>query len=218
MHPFLKAYHNPATAYETLEQLAQEYKAIPSTELASLVTAFVEDYARAEAYFLLQIIQEQGSKTEAELLFKACVVNHRLKEKVSEHLLETFGKLKYEPAFKMLYHYALEALEPKDYYTNLYAVFGLIAYQPKGLEQEIKKAIATTFGQTFFCEYLPALALLLPPNDAIAQPIFKSLIDHCALDCSAGYLKALEHLEQHKPEKENLYIKVKTFFTLDSDA
>lgn len=128
MHPFLKAYHNPATTYETLEQLAQEYKAIPSTELASLVTAFVEGYARAEAYFLLQIIQEQGSKTEAELLFKACVVNHRLKEKVSAQLLETFGKLKYEPAFKMLYHYALEALEPKDYYTNMYAVFGLIAY------------------------------------------------------------------------------------------
>ena len=56
MHPFLKAYHNPATTYETLEQLAQEYKAITSTELASLVTAFVEGYARAEAYFLLQII------------------------------------------------------------------------------------------------------------------------------------------------------------------
>ena len=70
----------------------------------------------------------------------------------------------------MLYHYALEALEPKDYYTNMYAVFGLIAYQPKGLEQDIKKAITTTFGQTFFCEYLPALALLLPPNDAIANP------------------------------------------------
>ena len=170
MHPFLKAYHNPATTYETLEQLAHEYKAIPSTELASLVTAFVEGYARAEAYFLLQIIQEQGSKTEAELLFKACVVNHRLKEKVSAQLLETFGKLKYEPAFKMLYHYALEALEPKDYFTNMYAVFGLIAYQPKGLEQDIKKAITTTFGQTFFCEYLPALALLLPPNDAIANP------------------------------------------------
>ena len=201
MHPFLKAYHNPATAYETLEQLAQEYKAIPSTELASLVTAFVEGYASAEAYFLLQIIQEQGSKTEAELLFKACVVNHRLKEKVSAQLLETFGKLKYEPAFKMLYHYALEALEPKDYYTNVYAVFGLIAYQPKGLEQDIKKAITTTFGQTFFCEYLPALALLLPPNDAIAQPIYESYINHCAEDCSAGYKMALEHLEQNKPKK-----------------
>ncbi len=201
MHPFLKAYHNPATTYETLEQLAQEYKAIPSTELASLVTAFIEDYARAEAYFLLQIIQEQGSKTEAELLFKACVVNHRLKEKVSAQLLETFGKLKYEPAFKMLYHYALEALEPKDYFTNMYAVFGLIAYQPKGLEQDIKKAITTTFGQTFFCEYLPALALLLPPNDAIAQPIYESYINHCAEDCSAGYKMALEHLEQNKTKK-----------------
>lgn len=208
MHPFLKAYHNPATTYETLEQLAQEYKAIPSTELASLVTAFIEDYARAEAYFLLQIIQEQGSKTEAELLYEACVVNHRLKEKVSAQLLETFGKLKYEPAFKMLYHYALEALEPKDYFTNMYAVFGLIAYQPKGLEQDIKKAITTTFGQTFFCEYLPALALLLPPNDAIAQPIYESYINHCAEDCSAGYKMAIEHLEQHKPKEESLFEKL----------
>lgn len=90
MHPFLKAYHNPATTYETLEQLAQEYQAILSTELASLITAFVEDYAHAEAYFLLQIIQEQSSITEAELLFKACVVNHRLKEKVSERYGKTY--------------------------------------------------------------------------------------------------------------------------------
>ena len=47
----------------------------------------------------------------------------------------------------MLYYYALEALEPKDYYTNMYAVFGLIAYQPQGLDEVIKKAIATTFGK-----------------------------------------------------------------------
>ena len=201
MHPFLKAYHNPATTYETLEQLAQEYKAIPSTELASLVTAFVEGYARAEAYFLLQIIQEQGTEKEADLLYEVCVVEHRLKDKVPEQLLETFGKLQYKPAYKMLYHYALEALEPKDYFTNMYAVFGLIAYQPKGLEQDIKKAITTTFGQTFFCEYLPALALLLPPNDAIAQPIYESYINHCAEDCSAGYKMALEHLEQNKTKK-----------------
>ena len=53
MHPFLKAYHNPATTYETLEQLAQEYQTVAYAELASLVTAFIEDYARAEAYFLL---------------------------------------------------------------------------------------------------------------------------------------------------------------------
>ena len=208
MHPFLKAYHNPATTYETLEQLAQEYKAIPSTELASLVTAFVEGYARAEAYFLLQIIQEQGTEKEADLLYEVCVVEHRLKDKVPEQLLETFGKLQYKPAYKMLYHYALEALEPKDYYTNMYAVFGLIAYQPQGLDEVIKKAIATTFGLTFFCEYLPALALLLPPNDAIAQPIYDSYINHCAEDCSAGYKMAIEHLEQHKPKEESLFEKL----------
>lgn len=208
MHPFLKAYHNPATAYETLEQLAQEYQTIASAELASLVTAFVEDYARAEAYFLLQIIQEQGTEKEAALLYEVCVVEHRLKDKVPEQLLETFGKLRYKPAYQMLYYYALEALQPKDYYTNMYAVFGLIAYQPQGLDEVIKKAITTTFGQTFFCEYLPALALLLPPNDAIAQPIYESYINHCAEDCSAGYKMALEHLEQHKPKDESLFEKL----------
>ena len=41
-----------------IEQLAQEYQTVASTELASLATAFEEDYARAEAYFLLQIIQQ----------------------------------------------------------------------------------------------------------------------------------------------------------------
>ncbi|CAM3893821.1 hypothetical protein FLCU109888_07345 [Flavobacterium cucumis] len=208
MHPFLVYYHNPATTHETLEQKAFEFQSLKGTAVHTLAEAFVADYARAEAYFLLQIIQEQGSKTEAELLYEACVVNHRLKEKVSAQLLETFGKLKYEPAFKMLYHYALEALQPKDYYTNMYAVFGLIAYQPQGLDEVIKKAITTTFGQTFFCEYLPALALLLPPNDAIAQPIYESYINHCAEDCSAGYKMALEHLEQHKPKEESLFEKL----------
>ncbi|WP_445747233.1 hypothetical protein [Polaribacter sp.] len=209
MHLFLAYYHNPSTTYETLEQKAIEFQGLKGTAVHTLAEAFVGDYARAEANFLLQIIQEQGRKRDAELLFKACVVNHRLKENVSEQLLETFGKLHYKPAYEMLYYYALEALQPKDYYTNLYAVFGLIAYQPKGLEEVIKKAIATTFRQTFFCEYLPALALLLPPNDAIAQPIYDSYINHCAVDCSAGYKMALKHLEQHKPKDDSLYEKAK---------
>jgi hypothetical protein len=208
MHPFLAYYHNPAPTYETLEQKAIEFQSIEGTAVHTLAEAFVADYARAEAYFLLQIIQEQGTEKEADLLFEVCVVEHRLKENVSEQLLETFGKLQYKPAYEMLYYYALEALEPKDYYTNMYAVFGLIAYQPQGLEQEIKKAIATTFGQTFFCEYLPTLALLLPPNDAIAQLIYDSYINHCAEDCSAGYKMALEHLEQHKPKNESLFEKL----------
>lgn len=205
MHPFLVYYHNPATTYETLEQKAFEFQSLKGTAVHTLAEAFVADYARAEAYFLLQIIQEQGTEKEAALLYEVCVVEHRLKDKVPEQLLETFGKLQYKPAYKMLYYYALEALQPKDYYTNMYAVFGLIAYQPQGLDEVIKKAITTTFGQTFFCEYLPALALLLPPNDAIAQPIYESYINHCAEDCSAGYKMALKHLEQHKPKKESLY-------------
>jgi len=209
MHPFLAYYHNPATTYETLEQKAIEFQGLKGTAVHTLAEAFVADYARAEASFLLQIIQEQGTEKEAALLYEVCVVNHRLKENVSEQLLETFGKLHYKPAYEMLYYYALEALQPKDYYTNLYAVFGFIAYRPQGLEEVIKKAIATTFGQTFFCEYLPALALLLPPNDAIAQPIYESLINHCAVDCCAGYLMALEHLEQNKPKIESLYEKAR---------
>lgn len=208
MHPFLNYYHNPATTYETLEQKALVFQSVEGTAVHTLAEAFVADYARAEAYFLLQIIQEQGTEKEASLLFEVCVAEHRLKDKVPEQLLETFGKLHYKPAYEMLYYYALEALQPKDYYTNLYAVFGLIAYQPKGLEEVIKKAIATTFGQTFFCEYLPALALLLPPNDAIAQPIYDSYINHCAEDCSAGYKMAIEHLEQHKPKEESLFEKL----------
>ena len=208
MHPFLNDYHNPATTFETLEQKALEFQSLKGTAVHTLAEAFVADYARAEAYFLLQIIQEQGTEKEADLLYEVCVVEHRLKDKVPEQLLETFGKLQYKPAYKMLYHYALEALEPKDYYTNMYAVFGLIAYQPQGLDEVIKKAIATTFGLTFFCEYLPALALLLPPNDAIAQPIYDSYINHCAEDCSAGYKMAIEHLEQHKPKEERLFEKL----------
>lgn len=208
MHPFLNYYQNPATTYETLEQKALVFQSLKGTAVHTLAEAFVADYTRAEAYFLLQIIQEQGTEKEADLLFEVCVVEHRLKDKVPEKLLETFGKLHYKPAYEMLYYYALEALEPKDYYTNMYAVFGFIAYQPQGLDEVIKKAIATTFGQTFFCEYLPALALLLPPNDAIAQPIYDSNINHCAEDCSAGYKMALEHLEQHKPKEDSLFVKL----------
>ena len=98
MHPFLNYYRNPATTYETLEQKALEFQSIEGTAVYTLAEVFVEDYARAEAYFLLQIIQEQGTKKEAALLYEVCVVEHRLKDKVPEQLLVTFGKLHYKPA------------------------------------------------------------------------------------------------------------------------
>lgn len=70
MHPFLTAYHNPATAYETLEQLAQEYQAVPSKEIASLATIFVEDYARAEAYFCCKLYKNKAAKQKSNCYMK----------------------------------------------------------------------------------------------------------------------------------------------------
>lgn len=207
MHPFLKYYHNADTPYFVLEGVAKFCLKQHLGNTDELVTAFLNNPDRFESQLLLDIIASTGNQSHAKILFEQCIVNNRLKPAVTEKLLETLGYLQYEPALKTLVYYALEAKDGNNYYTNMYAVFGLLQLQPKGLEQQITAAIEATFGKNIFCEYLPALAVLLPKNDALAQEIFVSGSEFASTDCNVGYLIALAALQSGIALQDNLFVK-----------
>lgn len=201
---FLSYYREPGAPRFLLEALAGRFPQRRESDADELLEAFLEAPDRFDSDLLLELIAETGEERHAAKLFASCIAGGVLQENVNQQVLETLGKMKYQPALSTLVRYALES---DEYYPNMYAVLGLLEMRPAGLEQRIVAAIESTFGKSLFCEYMPALACLLPEDRGLAEKIYEAGSNWTSPDCNTGYLMALAALDKHSDLKENYFIR-----------
>jgi hypothetical protein len=108
---------------------------------------------------MVPVLAEHGDVAIAERLAQACTVEGRLREDVPDVVLHALGYLGYEPAERLLWHYAEELHPPSSYFFGVpEACLGLLHLSCAGVRDEIGQALERNADRPLFPEFLPILA------------------------------------------------------------
>ncbi|WP_037374251.1 hypothetical protein [Salinimicrobium xinjiangense] len=148
-----------------------------------LLKKFLEEPTEPFSEDLLEIIGQWGDEKHAREIFNCCITDIRLNENFPEAVLEVLGRLKFEPAKPVLAHYAFRS---SQYYLNRSAVLGLLHFDCREYQQEIKNAVTGVLSKNTFPEFLPALVCKLENRKELLDQLFHSGSTTISTDCNAG--------------------------------
>ena len=152
-----------------------------------LLTQFVNNSVEFDHYYLLRVFAKFGDSTYAEKIAELSIKNGKLKEDFQPEILELLGHLQYEPIKSVLANYAFDDSKG-DYHLSKYAVLGLLNFDCKEYQQEIREGISKCYCRNLFPEFIPALVCKLMERADFLEPLFDLGENYASTDCNAGIL------------------------------
>lgn len=132
---------------------------------------------------LYAVVLKLGSKDLAEKFFQMAISEGQLKEGYDLEILEVLGKFQLKNAKQMLVEYALG---DSMYYTNRYAVKGLLYQDCEDIQERIRTSIESVYGKGLFNEEMPSLVCKLKDRADVLERLYETGSESCSSDCNGG--------------------------------
>lgn len=139
------------------------------------------------ASYLMPVLKKFGDKSFAEKIYEVVIENKKLKDNIKDELLELIAYFKYEPVKPILAEYAF-GNKGVDYYLSKSSVLGLLNFDCKEYQKEIRVCIKKCYNKNLFPEYIPALVCKLEDQDNFLEPLFELGDQYASTDCNAGII------------------------------
>jgi hypothetical protein len=152
-----------------------------------LLENYLENPFDFDHRYLLKIFRKFGDVLFAEKIFMAVIKDNKLDEDADPEIMELIGDLKYEPVKKILAYYLFEQME-SDYYFQAHAARGLLNFDCKEYQQQIKDAIKRCYNKNLFPEFIPALICKLSDRNSYLEPLYELGNEFASTDCNGGIL------------------------------
>lgn len=175
-------------SYTIVSNYVQSIRKLGTREDVSiLMTHYYKNPTASHVDYILSLLYDFGTLSDAEDLWFNSFENGRLKPNYSEEILHLLGYLGLQESSTVLLDYALHS---GDYGLNKNAVLGLIHLDCSSYQEELLEEIEACYGKSFFAEFSPALVCKISNQYDTLSHFYKLGSTVVSTDCNAGIVLA----------------------------
>lgn len=174
--------------YTVVSNYIQSIRKLGTREDVSILMAYYhQDPTAHRVGYILSLLYDFGTLSDAEDLWNSSFENGRLKPNYSEEILHLLGYLGLQKSTSVLLDYALHS---GDYGLNKNAVLGLIHLDCSVYQVELLEEIEACYGKSFFSEFSPALVCKVSNQYDLLSHFYKLGSSVVSTDCNGGIVLA----------------------------
>lgn len=157
-----------------------------SSDGQALLDYFLKHPPGFRSSYLFPALKKWCSPKDAQKIFETHLQNLDSEEDEYASILELLGEWQYPAVRPLLMQHAFDPAS--DHYLNRSAVLGLLHYDCRDIQDQIRKKIEETYGKNLFPEFTPALVSKLDEKAEVLELLYESGQTMCSTDCNAGII------------------------------